>query len=188
MLRGLDLRGGRGDRAPVIRVAGRATVDGGVTAFVDASAPDADARRARLRTEFDRLEAAGVVADATVTTWQDADATARYEEYVDAVGASALDPYFESLAGGEALDVPPACIEVRDADGDLTGLFPRRVDGEATTVEDGLRALRTGDGVENVETDPALSVESLDDGDGESAGEESAGEEADASGRLAKAD
>lgn len=183
MLRGLDTRDGRGDPAPAIRVAGRATVDGGVTAFVDDSAPDADARRKRLRTEFDRLEAAGVVADTTVRTWQDADATARYEEYVDAVGTSALDPYFESLAGGDALDVPPACIEVRDADGDLTGLFPRRVDAEEATVEDGLRALRTGDGVENVEFDPALPVDPVDDGD-----DESAGEEADRSGRVAKAD
>lgn len=187
MLRGLDLRGGRGDPAPVIRVAGRATVDGGVTAFVDASASGADARRERLRTEFDRLAAAGVVADATVTTWQEADATARYEEYLDAVGASALEPHFESLADGDALDVPPACIEVRDADGDLTGLFPRRVDADEATVEDGLRALRTGDGVENVETDPALSVEPVDDGDDETT-DESAGEEADTSGHVAKAD
>ena len=187
MLRGLDIRDGRGDPAPVIRVAGRATVDGGVTAFVDASAPDADARRARLRTEFDRLEAAGVVADATVTTWQDADVAARYEEYVDAVGASALESHFEALAGGDALDVPPVCIEVRDEAGDLTGLFPRRVDAEEATVEDGLRALRTGEGVENVESDPELSVEPVDDGDDETA-DESAGEEADASGRVAKAD
>lgn len=181
MLRGLDLRGGRGDPAPAIRVAGRATVDGGVTAFVDASAQDADARRERLRTEFDRLERAGVVADTAVETWQEADATARYGEFVDAVGAAAIEPHFEPKPGGNALAVPPVCIAVRDVDGALTGLYPRRDDG--ATVEDGLSALRTGEGVENVADDPALAVESLEGDE-----TEAAGEELEESGRVARAD
>lgn len=183
MLRGLDLREGRGDPAPAIRVAGRATVDGGVTAFVDASAQDADARRERLRTEFDRLERAGVVADTAVKAWQEADATARYEEFVDAVGAAAIEPHFEPKAGGNALAVPPVCIAVRDGEGALTGLYPRREDGDAATVEDGLRALRTGEGVENVADDPAPAVESLGDDEAEAAGEDP-----EESGRVARAD
>lgn len=181
MLRGLDLSGGRRDPDSIVRVAGRDPVEGRVTAYVDASAPESDARRERLQRQFDRLEKAGVVADADVTTWQDADATALYEEYVDAVGADALEPHFESKAGGNALAVPPVCVAVRDADDELTGLYPRG-DGDEATVEDGLRALRTGEGVENVADDPSLTVESLE---GE---EEAAGDEIEQSGRVAKAD
>ena len=180
MLRGLDLSGGSGGPEAIVRVAGRDPIEGRVTAYVDASAPDADEQRTRLRNEFDRLEKAGVVADAAVTTWQDADATARYEEFVDAVGAAALEPHFESKAGGNALAVPRVCVAVRDEDGDLTGLYPR-ADGDGATVEDGLRALRTGDGVENVAADSALSVASLE-------GEDAASEEIEQSGPVAKAD
>lgn len=182
MLRGLDLSGGSGGAETIIRVAGRDAIDGRVTAFVDASAPDADARLDRLEDEFDRLEKSGVVADAAVTTWQDADATARYEEFVDAVGASALEPHFESKADGNALAVPRVCVAIRDEDDELTGLYPR-ADGDEATVEDGLRALRTGEGVENVAADPAITVESL-----ETEGEESASDEIEQSGPVAKAD
>lgn len=182
MLRGLDHRDG-GGADTIVTVAGRDAWDRQVTAYVDAAA-DADAvDEDRLERTFDHLEAAGVVDEATVTSWQDADVVARYEEYVDAVGADALEPHFESLAGGNALDVPAVCLEVRDADGGLVGLFPRSEDGAAATVADGLRALRTGAGVENVATDPALTVEPLEDGD-----DETAGEELDRPGRVAKAD
>lgn len=182
MLRGLDYRGGGRGAETIVRVAGRDTTGGRVTAYVDA-ADAADDDEERLATASDHLEAAGVVDEATVRTWQDADVVARYEEYVDAVGADALEPHFESLAGGNALDVPAVCLEVRDADGTLTGLYPQSEEGAAATVEDGLRALRTGEGVENVATDPALTVEPLEDGD-----EEAAGEELDRSCRVAKAD
>lgn len=183
MLRGLDLRSGRGGAETIIRVAGRDPIKGRVTAYVDASATDAADRRTRLQAEFDRLEKAGVVAEATVTTWQDTDVLARYDEFADAVGGAALEPHFESLAGGNAIDVPSVCIEVRDGDDTLTGLYPRSDDGDEATVEDGLRALRTGDGVENVDNAPTLTVEALDSDD-----DEPTGEEPERPGRVAKAD
>lgn len=191
MLRGLDSRGRADDATTIIKVADRDPIESAVTVYVDANASaDAADRQEDVTEEIERLEAAGVLADAEVVAWQDADAGAIYREFVDAVGADALAPFFGELAGGNALDVPHVAMALRD-DGDLTGLYPRQADGEATTVEDCLRALRTGDAVENVETEAATAVVTLDAEDEEAAeaqSDEGAGEKLEQSGTAAGAD
>ena len=184
MLRGLDVRGGAADdEQTIIKVADREPIDAEVTAFVDANATGAAAeRQAEVTAELERLEAAGVLDAASVVAWQDADVGARFEEFRDAVGDASLEPFFEELADGNALDVPHVCVALRQGDS-LTGLYPRREDGDDRTVDDCLRALRTGDGAENVEHAPDLDVEYIDVED-----EESATAEVDGSGDVAKAD
>ncbi|QLD88885.1 hypothetical protein HWV07_07515 [Natronomonas salina] len=169
MLRGIDARGAADDEPTIIRVADRDPVDAEVTVFLDANASGAAAdRQDDVTAEFERLEAAGVIDAPSVVTWQDADVGARFNEFRDAVGGGSLDPFFEELADGNALDVPHVCIALR-SDGSLTGLYPRTADGDEQTVEDCLRALRTGDHAENVEYGPDRSVKSVDVRDDESA-------------------
>ena len=183
MLRGLDVRGAAADGGrTIIRVAGRQPIDAEVTVYVDANASGAAAERQEtVVEELERLEAAGVVDAPSVVTWQDADVGARFEEFRDAVGDAPLEPFFEELADGEALDVPHVCVTLRE-EGSLAGLYPRTKGGDDRTVEDCLRALRTGDGAENVETAPDLDVGSIDVDD------EAATAEIEQSGDAAKAD
>lgn len=169
MLRGLDVRGGADDEQTIIKVADREPIDAEVTVFVDANASGAAAeRQEEVAVELERLEAAGVIDAPSVVTWQDADVGARFEEFRDAVGEASLEPFFEELAEGNALDVPHVCIALRE-DESLTGLYPRTKDGDDQTVEDCLRALRTGDDPENVENVPDRPDETFDVEDDESA-------------------
>lgn len=151
MLRGLDARIGSTDGDPlIIKVAGREPLDATVTVYVDESASgDQRKRRDAVLEEVDRLEAAGVVESIAVRTWQDSDAAACYDEFVAAVGTDGLEPHFEELAGGDAVDVPCLCVAIRDGER-LTGLYPRQKNGTDQYVEDCLRALASGDRVENV--------------------------------------
>lgn len=183
MFRGLDARGATDDEPTIIRVADRDPVDAEVTVFLDANASGVAAdRQDDVTAELDRLEAAGVIDDPSVVTWQDADVGARFDEFRDAVGGDSLEPFFEELADGNALDVPHVCVALR-TNGSLTGLYPRTTEGDDQTVEDCLRALRTGDDAENVEnvsdrTDETFEVED----------EESATAEIEQSSDAAKAD
>ncbi len=153
MLRGLDVpgvAGGDGDEPTMIKVAGRTELDAEVTVYLREGASSAERERQRVVTEeLDRLEAAGVLQDVAVESWSDVPARERHAEFVDAVGADALDPYFEPTTDGGAVEVPAVCIAIREA-GDLTGLYPRRSDGTEQTVGDCVRALCSGDRVRNV--------------------------------------
>lgn len=152
MLRGLDTRVGpdTDDEPSIIKVAGRANLEGDATIYVDDAASGSDKKRQeKILEEFDRLQAAGVLEATTVVTWQDADAMARYEEFADTAGETSLEPFFETLAEGNALDVPAVCVAIYD-DETLTGLYPTTANGVEQHVEDCLRALSSGDCVENV--------------------------------------
>ena len=150
MLRGLDINEGAAGDTTIIKVADRASPNADVTVYVDVNATGEPARRQkRVAEEFRRLESAGVVWSASVLSWQDVDAGALYDKFRDAVGEESLAPFFEELAGGNALDVPKVCVAVRDGD-ELTGVYPRTKDGAEQGVEDCLRALASGDRVRNV--------------------------------------
>lgn len=151
MLRGLDVRGKASDDQSIIKVADREDFDGEVTVYVNESVSgDARTRQRRVIDEFDRLQAAGVLDDVTVVSWQDADVVSYYEEFADAVGEAKLAPFFERQEDGNAFELPDVCFAVRE-DGELTGLYPRTRNGTENTVQDGLRALCSGDRVENVD-------------------------------------
>ena len=151
MLRGLDTSGGNGDDVSmIIKVAGRTDPEADVTVYLRESVSSAEReRQAVVRTEMERLENAGVLDGVTFASWNDVRAGERFDEFVDAVGAGALEPFFDEKADGSAIEVPAVCIAVR-ADDELTGLYPRRKDGAEQTVGDCVRALCTGDRVENV--------------------------------------
>lgn len=110
MLRGFDVNEGpKGDEPTIIKVAGRTSLDADGTVYVNAnvSGDDVD-RQERVAEEFRRLESAGVIREASVVTWQETDALARYEEFRDAAGEASLAPFFEELAGGNALRSRPS--------------------------------------------------------------------------------
>ena len=183
MLRGLDTRGAADDEPAIIKVADRDPVEAEVTVFLDANASGAAAERQDdVTAALERLEAAGVIDAPSIVTWQDADVGARFDEFQDAVGDTPLEPFFEERADGNALDVPHVCVALR-TDGSLTGLYPRTTEGDDQTVEDCLRALRTGDDAENVENVPGRPDETFDVED-----EESATAEIEQSSDAAKAD
>lgn len=152
MLRGLDVPGvtGDGDVPTMIKVAGRTELDAEVTVYVreNAASPERE-RQAVVTEEIERLTDAGVLDEVAVTHWSDVNAGDQYAEFVDAVDADALDPYFEATADGSAIEVPTVCIAIREDD-DLTGLYPRRENGTEQTVGDCVRALCSGDRVRNV--------------------------------------
>lgn len=152
MLRGLDVPGvtGDGDVPTMIKVAGRTELDAEVTVYVREHAASAEHERQQVVTEeMERLVDAGVLDEVAVTDWSEVDAGDRYAEFVDAVGADAIDAYFEAKAEGGAIEVPAVCIAIREDD-ELTGLYPRRQAGTEQTVGDCVRALCTGDRVRNV--------------------------------------
>lgn len=152
MLRGLDVPGvtGDGDVPTMIKVAGRTELDADVTVYTREAASSAERERQAVVTEeMERLVDAGVLEAVAVKDWSDVSAADRYAEFVDAVGADALDPYFEERADGGAIEVPAVCIALRQDD-ELVGLYPRSMDDSEQTVGDCVRALCTGDRVRNV--------------------------------------
>lgn len=151
MLRGLDTSSANGDDVPMmIKVAGRTELAADVTVYLRESVSGAERERQQVvRAEMERLENAGVLDGVTFASWSEVRAGDRFDEFVEAVGAEALEPFFEEKAGGKAIEVPAVCIALRE-DGDLTGLYPRRRDGAEQTVGDCVRALCAGDRVENV--------------------------------------
>ncbi len=164
MLRGLDSDGGDGDPV-VVKVADRNPLDGAVTAYLRTGVTSVvRERQSRVRETVERAAAAGVVDDADVVGWPErvrapadtdlaADALALYDEFVAAIEAEPLVPFFEARpgAGGadRVVDLPAICVAYR-VDGNLAGLYPRWRDGEHDSIEDCLRALCNGDELRNV--------------------------------------
>jgi hypothetical protein len=162
MLRGLDVWGKSDGEPTIIKAAGREAVTGDVTVYVanSLSAESHDRLRSVLD-NFDRLEAAEVIDGVRVTQWPEtveaptdgpaAAALACYDEFVDAVGDDALEPYFEEHSGEgtheRTVEFADICIAIRE-DGELTGLYPRADEG--ASIEDCLTALAAGTPVENV--------------------------------------
>lgn len=151
-----------GDVAPEERFTGQLRL------YLRASVPEA--ARSRQRAVLERLEtfeAAGVVEALSVTEWPDrvrlastpsTESAARtYETLVDAVGREALEPFFEERPAVGPVDravvFPVICVTAHRGD-DLVGLFPRWTDGSHHAVSDCLRALASGDCIENA-TDTA---------------------------------
>lgn len=164
MLRGLDSEGEDTDPV-VVKVADRTPLSGTVTAYLRTGVTSVVRdRQARVRETVEQVEAAGIVEDVDVVGWPErvrappetdvgADALQLYDEFIDAVEAEPLVPFFEARQGaGEAdrvVDLPAICVAYR-VDGDLAGLYPRWRDGEHHSIEDCMRALCTGDRLENV--------------------------------------
>ena len=150
MLRGLDHREAGDDVPMMIKVAGRTELNAAVTVYRREAASSIERERQRIvAEEMGRLEEAGVLESVTVADWSDVRVSDRYDEFVGAVGAGALEPFFQEKADGSAVEVPAVCIAIRD-DGELTGLYPRHDGGTEQTVGDCIRALAAGDRVENV--------------------------------------
>lgn len=162
MLRGLDVWGKSDGEPTIIKAAGREALSGDVTVYVANSlSPESHDRLRSVLDNFDRLEAAEVVDEVRVTRWPEtveaptdgpaAEAIACYDEFVEAVGADALEPYFEERTGEGAhertVEFADICIAIRE-DGELTGLYPCADDD--ASVEDCLTALAAGKPVENV--------------------------------------
>lgn len=163
MLRGLDLRDER-DAPPIVKVEDRAEIHGDVTVYLRSSAPDVARDRQRAVLELiECLEGANVLEDVPIVRWPDRvhtpsdpdseAAVACYDEFVDAVGSGALEPFFEERpATGSTQRVivfPVICIAIRDR-GELTGLYPHWSDGVHHSIERCLDALSAGAPVENV--------------------------------------
>lgn len=150
MLRGLDVpTGGTAEEPTIVKVAGRARLEADVTVYVDDTATDDVAdRQLEVIQAIDRLESAGVLTGTAIVSWQDCDVNSVFAAFEAAAGDS-LSPHVGSTDGGDATDVPPVCVAIR-RDGELTGLYPRRKNGTDQTVEDCIRALCSGDRVENL--------------------------------------
>ena len=151
MLRGLDHREAGGDDVPMmIKVAGRTELDATVTVYRREAVSSTERERQRIVVEeMGRLEEAGVLESVAVDDWSDVRVGDRYDEFVNAVGAGALEPFFQEKADGSAVEVPAVCIAIHD-EGELTGLYPRHDGGTEQTVGDCIRALAAGDRVENI--------------------------------------
>lgn len=155
MLRGLDVPGvtgtGDDDVPTMIKVAGRTELDADVTVYLRDRVESAERERQEVvLEEMDRLQDAGVLDSVVVESWSEVPAGDRYREFVDAVGADALDPFFAPKAeDGGAVEVPAVCIAIRE-DGDLSGLYPIATERTDQTVGDCVRALCAGDRVRNV--------------------------------------
>ena len=165
MLRGLDAQGTSEDPI-VVKVADREPLEGTVTAYLRTGvASVVRDRQARVHETVEQLDAAGVVGGVEVVGWPErarapadtdaeAEALALYDSFVDAVGAEALNPFFEErpATGGadRVLDLPAICVVYR-VDGALSGLYPCWREGDHHSIEDCLRALCSGDRVENVQ-------------------------------------
>lgn len=139
------------------------TFDGDVTLYLRSSAPDVARERQHATIErVERLEAAGAFESVEIVSWQNrvsdpadgpgSEAVARYDEFVEAVGARSLEPFFEERPGVGRLErvvvLPVICIAAR-REGELVGVYPRWNDGTHESIEDALDALAEGD-VENV--------------------------------------
>lgn len=136
---------------------------GEITVYLRAVTPDAarECQHACIK-RFKALSDAGVVEETSVTRWptrirKPAEPSERaalecYEELLDAVGREPLAPFFterSSQEGGQEVTLPVICVVAR-RDDDVVGVYPRRKNGEYHSVEDCLRALASGDCIENV--------------------------------------
>lgn len=164
MLRGLDSEG-RDTEPVVVKVADRSPLDGSVTAYLRTGVTSVvRERQARVRETVEQVDAAGIVEEVDVVGWPErvrgppdttvaADAFRLYDEFIDAVEADPLVPFFEARTGAggadRVVDLPAISVAYR-VDGDLAGLYPRWRDGEHHSIEDCMRALCTGDRLANV--------------------------------------
>ncbi|MES3518245.1 MAG: hypothetical protein PPP58_11325 [Natronomonas sp.] len=136
---------------------------GTVTVHLRGTAPDAAHEQQRAVVgELRRLDRNDVIERLRVRRWErrvsvpsdgpDSEVVGLYDEFVDAVGAHALEPFFEQRPGIGRLDrtvvLPMICVTAR-RDGELVGLYPRYNDDEHESVSDALTRLRGGD-VENL--------------------------------------
>jgi len=163
VFRGLDAAGGEAD--PVVKVADRRTFEGTVSVYLrgGVTAVVAD-RQTRVRDTGEQVAAAGVVDTVEVVEWPErvrdppesavaADALGLYDEFIDAVDAEPLVPFFETRSGAgsadRVVDLPAISVAYR-VDGELAGLYPRWRDGHHDSIEDCLRALCTGERLRNL--------------------------------------
>ena len=155
MLRGLDYREAGGDDVPmIIKVAGRTELDAAVTVYRREAVSSTERERQRIVVEeMGRLEEAGVLESVTVADWSDVRVGDRYDEFVDAVGTEALEPFFEERPAtgtdDRVVDLPAICIVHRDG-GTPSALYPHWSDGTHHSIEDCTRALCAGDDIENL--------------------------------------
>ncbi|MFQ3318667.1 MAG: hypothetical protein ACI80F_000723, partial [Natronomonas sp.] len=140
-------------------------VDGSVAVYLRTGVSSAVRnRQVRVRETVDRLVEAGVLEDAEVVGWPErarepadtdteAAAVALYDEFVDAAGVRALEPFFEARpatgADDRIVDLPAICIAHRE-DGVLSALYPYWSDGDHHSIEDCMQALCNGDPIGNV--------------------------------------
>lgn len=123
MFRGLDISGRNRRRVPIL-TADRPAFE--VTLYTRRDADGAE-RRSDVRERLQRLSDAGVVE--SVNTHP--------------LSESPRRSWFEHAR-------PDALVLAIRRQGTLVGWYPRRTTDGISSVEDGLSALRTGDGVENV--------------------------------------
>ena len=132
--------------------------DGEVTLYLRTGVPDVarDRQRAVLA-RLDQLVAEGTIGSIRTMQWNGKarvpadgpppEAAACYDEFVEAVGTGALQPFFRERPGIGRLErviVPPAlCLAVRDGD-ELLDVYPRYDGGAHRSVEDGIAALAEG--------------------------------------------
>lgn len=148
---------------PILADAGPVDPELDVTLYLRSSAsPPAKRRQTAARDRLEALDDAGIVPAATVRGWDrrsgdhgfgDATALDRYDEFAAALGDRGhLDPFFRESStgfGDRSIVVPVLCLVVR-RDEAVTGLYPCWSEGTHWSIEDGLRALETGDDVENL--------------------------------------
>ena len=148
---------------PPVATADALDGDVSVTLYLRSSAtPPAKRRQVATRARFDQLVAHDVLPTVSVEGWQrhaegrDFDETHAldlYDEFSAAVGGRGhLDPFFRERNagfGGRSVVLPVLCLVLR-REGTVTGLYPCWHDGTHWSVEDGLRALETGDDAENL--------------------------------------
>lgn len=134
-----------------------------VTLYLRSSAsPPAKRRQNAIRERFDALDEISVLSRAAVRGWDrraddfDVDETHAldlYDEFAAVVGSDGhLDPFFRESStgfGDRSVVLPVLCLVVRRNDA-VTGLYPCWYEGTHWSVEDGLRALETGEDVENL--------------------------------------
>lgn len=152
MLLGLDVpTGGTAAEPTMVKVAGRAPLEADLTVYLDGTATGSDAdRQDDVLHAIDRLTEAGILTDPAIRDWRDCDVDARLAEFRGAVADGAFEPFVEERPDGTGVEMPDVFVAIR-RDGELTGLYPRRKGGTDQTVEDCVRALCSGDRVENLE-------------------------------------
>lgn len=147
-----------------------------VTVHLRAAPSSAAGRRQQsVLSKLRELEAEGTIPGLTVERWspqvtvpmpeeagRDAGAVELFEEFETVAEESGirLEPFFETretvgglLSSGptnqQTLVFPVVCLTIR-REGELTGLYPCWNDDEHQSVEDGLAALESGEGIENL--------------------------------------
>ena len=141
--------------------------DASVTLYLRTGAPTAARnQQANARARIEALAEAGILLDHTFSEWPSRAAVPNdgpaesgvdtYDEFEEAVATRPgvqLNPFFEERSGigqtERVVVLPVVCLAMRRGE-DLTGLYPCWNDGHHETVDDGLRALEVGDGIENL--------------------------------------